>query len=178
MGGERKSALTGQAGDQLISGLKFGPGAVECVPNRLGAAAEMTREKRFHHSTGCQAVFLSIKTVAFTHKRTNHELIRPCARYRAQPPRPVRPFPRVKGALGLALAKSRRSSMRFVPENQVRTRLPAGGRWIRTIGPWRVSTNYRCHRLCHLQMSLGSGGGRARSPGVAQRPTGDRLTGA
>ena len=40
-----------------------------------------------------------------------------------------------------------------------------------------VSTKYRCHRLCHLQMSLGSGGGRARSPGVAQRPTGDRLTG-
>ena len=134
MGGERKSALTGQAGDQLVSGLKFGRRAVECVPNRLGAAAEMTREKRFHHSTECQAVFLSNKTVAFTHKRTNHELIRPCARYRAQRPRPVRPFPRVKAALGLALAKSRRSSMRFVPENQVRTRLPAGGRWIRTFG--------------------------------------------
>jgi hypothetical protein len=52
-----------------------------------------------------------------------------------------------------------------------------------------VSTTYRCHRLCHLQMSLlrlarrigavntwsGWGGGRARSPGVAQRPTDDRL---
>ena len=43
-----------------------------------------------------------------------------------------------------------------------------------------VSTNYRCHRLCHFEMSLpsGSGGGRARSPGVAQRPTGARLSGA
>ena len=35
-----------------------------------------------------------------------------------------------------------------------------------------VSTRYRCHRRCHLQMSLrsGSGGGRARSHSVAQRP--------
>src|SRR5438094_5467714 len=29
----------------------------------------------------------------------------------------------------------RQSSMGFIPENQVRTRLPAGGRRIRTIGP-------------------------------------------
>ena len=28
----------------------------------------------------------------------------------------------------------------------------------------RVSTRYRCHHLCHLQMSLGSGGERVRSP--------------
>jgi hypothetical protein len=37
----------------------------------------------------------------------------------------------------------------------------------------RVSTKYRCHSLCHLEMSLPSGSGRraARSPGVAQRPT-------
>jgi hypothetical protein len=27
-----------------------------------------------------------------------------------------------------------------------------------------VSTKYRCHQLCHLQMSLGPGAGRARSP--------------
>jgi hypothetical protein len=35
-------------------------------------------------------------------------------------------------------------------------------------GQQLVSTKYRCHRLCHLQMSLGSGGGRARSPGMAE----------
>jgi hypothetical protein len=36
------------------------------------------------------------------------------------------------------------------------------------VARWPVSTKYRCHRLCHLQMSLGSGGGRARSPGMAE----------
>jgi hypothetical protein len=46
--------------------------------------------------------------------------------------------------------------------------------------PWIVSTKYRCHRVCHLEMSpwLGSGAGRARSPSVAQRPIGARLSGA
>src|SRR5262249_41548503 len=39
-----------------------------------------------------------------------------------------------------------------------------------------VSTKYRCHSFCHLEMSLL--GGRARSPSVAQRPTGARLSGA
>jgi hypothetical protein len=48
----------------------------------------------------------------------------------------------------------------------------------RTIVDVNVSTKYRCHRLCHLQMSPESGGGRARSPGVAQRPIGARLSGA
>ena len=35
-----------------------------------------------------------------------------------------------------------------------------------------VSTRYRCHSFRHLEMSLrsGSGGGRARSHSVAQRP--------
>jgi len=35
-----------------------------------------------------------------------------------------------------------------------------------------VSTKYRCHRLCHLQMSprLGWGGGRARSPRRSAAP--------
>ncbi len=37
-----------------------------------------------------------------------------------------------------------------------------------------VSTKYRCHHLCHLQMSLGSGDGGREAPGVAQRPTGAR----
>ena len=47
---------------------------------------------------------------------------------------------------------------------------------------WCVSTKYRCHLLCHLQMSLLGGWGRAAggrgAPGIAQHPTGDRLTGA
>jgi hypothetical protein len=42
-----------------------------------------------------------------------------------------------------------------------------------------LSTKYRCHRLCHLQISLLGGRGRAaggrRAPGVAQRPTDGRL---
>src|ERR1700736_5273161 len=41
--------------------------------------------------------------------------------------------------LGLAQIPVARNSRQlltgFVPENQVRTRLPAGGKWIRTIGP-------------------------------------------
>jgi hypothetical protein len=46
-----------------------------------------------------------------------------------------------------------------------------------------VSTKYRCHHLCHLEMSLPSGVGRRAAggrgaPGVAQRPTGARLSGA
>jgi hypothetical protein len=35
-----------------------------------------------------------------------------------------------------------------------------------------VSTKYRCHRLCQLQMSLSSVAG---GHGAAQRPTSDRL---
>ena len=44
-----------------------------------------------------------------------------------------------------------------------------------------VSTKYRCHSFCHLEMSLLGGwvGRRAGAePSVAQRSTGDRLTGA
>jgi hypothetical protein len=39
-----------------------------------------------------------------------------------------------------------------------------------------VSTEYRCHHFCHLEMSLllGSGGGWARSLCEAQRPSADR----
>jgi hypothetical protein len=42
-------------------------------------------------------------------------------------------------------------------------------------GACHVSTKHRRYRLCHLQMSSGSGGGRARSPSVAHRPIGARL---
>src|SRR5690349_14459641 len=34
--------------------------------------------------------------------------------------------------------------MGFLPENQVRTRLPAGGRWIRTIGPRHERAGFCC----------------------------------
>src|SRR4051812_40184067 len=42
-----------------------------------------------------------------------------------------------------------------------------------------VSARYRCHHLCQIEMSpsSGSGGGRARSPGVAQRSPAARCTG-
>src|SRR6202048_4250671 len=36
--------------------------------------------------------------------------------------------------------------MVFVPENQVRTRLSAGGRWIRTIGPRHERAGFCCGR--------------------------------
>jgi len=64
------------------------------------------------------------------------------------------------------------------PLAQAPFRLVLGGWYFRGRLSCHVSTKYRCHCPCHLQMSLGSGGGRARSHGVAQRPTGDRLTGA
>ena len=40
----------------------------------------------------------------------------------------------------------RQSSMGFIPENQVRTRLPAGGRRIRTIGPQHERAGFCCGR--------------------------------
>jgi hypothetical protein len=43
-----------------------------------------------------------------------------------------------------------------------------------------VSTKYRCHSFCHLEMSLLGGWGRTAggrgAPGVAQRPTGAQRT--
>jgi hypothetical protein len=43
-----------------------------------------------------------------------------------------------------------------------------------------VSTKYRCHFFCHLEMSLLGGWGRTAggrgAPGVAQRPTGAQRT--
>src|ERR1700730_877582 len=51
-----------------------------------------------------------------------------------------------KAALGWPCRNPRRPSMGFVPENQVRTELPAGGRWIRTIGPRHERGGFCCGR--------------------------------
>ena len=49
-------------------------------------------------------------------------------------------------------------------------------------GTANVHAKYRCQCISNLELSvarcMGSGGGRVRSPGVAQRPTGARCTDA
>src|ERR1700730_7314904 len=51
-----------------------------------------------------------------------------------------------KAALGWPCRNPRRPSMGFAPENQVRTGRPAGGRWIRTIGPRHERGGFCCGR--------------------------------
>src|SRR6266446_9393762 len=68
-------------------------------------------------------------------------------------------------ALGRRLRNPRQSLTGFVPENQVRTRLPAGGKRIRTLGPSRKGVGLpRGRELVRESVHLGAT--RDRSRGV------------